>query len=59
MLKLIVDTMGGDNGSTIIVDAILEFLKNHQDVEINVIPAGYTSIVDLIKWYIEKRKSIE
>ena len=37
MLKLIVDTMGGDNGSTIIVDAILEFLKDHQDVEITAV----------------------
>lgn len=34
MLKLVVDTMGGDNGSKVIVDAILDFLKNNNDVEI-------------------------
>ena len=34
MLRLIVDTMGGDYGSSIIVEAILAFLKNHDDVEI-------------------------
>ena len=34
MLKLIVDTMGGDNGSSVVVTAILNFLKENQDVEI-------------------------
>lgn len=34
MLKLVVDTMGGDNGSTIVVTAIKDFLKENKDVEI-------------------------
>ena len=36
MIRLIVDAMGGDNGSKIVVDAIKNFLKDHQDVEITV-----------------------
>ena len=34
MLRLVVDTMGGDNGSSVIVEAIKEFLKENNDVEI-------------------------
>jgi fatty acid/phospholipid biosynthesis enzyme len=34
MLKFIVDTMGGDNGSSIVVEAILNYLKTAKDVEI-------------------------
>ena len=34
MVKIAVDTMGGDNGSKIVVTAIKDFLKKHKDVEI-------------------------
>ena len=34
MYKLIVDAMGGDNGSAVIVEAILNFLNEHDDIEI-------------------------
>lgn len=34
MLRLVVDTMGGDNGSSVIVEAIKDFLKENNDVEI-------------------------
>ena len=34
MLKIIVDTMGGDNGSSVVVDAIINFLNKNKDVEI-------------------------
>ena len=37
MYKLIVDAMGGDNGSAVIVEAILNFLNEHDDVEITVV----------------------
>ncbi len=37
MVKLVVDTMGGDNGPSIIVEAILNFLKNHPDVEVTAV----------------------
>lgn len=37
MIKLVVDTMGGDNGPSIIVEAILEFLKNHPDAEVTAV----------------------
>ena len=33
-MKIAVDTLGGDNGSTVIVKAIIEFLTKHKDVEI-------------------------
>lgn len=33
-MKLVVDTMGGDLGSSVVVSAIIEFLKENQDVEI-------------------------
>ena len=33
-MKIAVDTMGGDNGSKVIVQAIINFLEKHQDVEI-------------------------
>ena len=34
MFKLIVDTMGGDNGSKVVVEAIKNFLEHNNDVEI-------------------------
>lgn len=34
MLKMVVDTMGGDNGSKVVVTAIKNFLKKNNDVEI-------------------------
>lgn len=36
MIKIVVDAMGGDNGSSIIVEAIEKFLKDNNDVEITV-----------------------
>ena len=36
MYKIVVDAMGGDNGSSIVVDAIKQFLKDNKDVEITV-----------------------
>ena len=37
MIKLAVDAMGGDNGSPIVVEAVLNYLKNHDDVEFYVV----------------------
>ncbi len=37
MLKLVVDTMGGDNGSSAIVEGILDFLNEKKDVEITAV----------------------
>lgn len=37
MIKLAIDAMGGDNGSSIVVEAILEYLKYHNDVEFYVV----------------------
>lgn len=37
MTKIIVDAMGGDNGSKIVVSAILNFLKDNNDVEITAV----------------------
>ena len=37
MYKIVVDAMGGDNGSSIVVDAIKQFLKDNKDVEITVV----------------------
>ena len=37
MYKIVVDAMGGDNGSKVIIEAINNFLKNHQDVEVIVV----------------------
>lgn len=34
MLKIVVDTMGGDAGSQICVDAIIQFLKENKDCEV-------------------------
>ena len=34
MMKIAVDTLGGDNGSKVIVDAIIEFLAKHKDTQI-------------------------
>lgn len=34
MIKIVVDAMGGDNGSKIVVEAIHNFLKDNKDVEI-------------------------
>lgn len=36
MYKIVVDAMGGDNGSSIVVDAIKKFLEDNKDVEITV-----------------------
>ena len=36
MIKLAVDAMGGDLGSKIVVDAILNYLNEHDDVEFHV-----------------------
>ena len=33
-MKIVIDTMGGDNGSNATVGGILKFLENHKDVEI-------------------------
>lgn len=35
-MKLVIDAMGGDNGSSIVVDAIKRFLKENKDIEIIV-----------------------
>ena len=37
MVKIIVDAMGGDNGSKVIVEAVNNFLKDNNDVEITVV----------------------
>lgn len=34
MIRIAVDTLGGDNGSAPIVESILDYLKNNKDVEI-------------------------
>ena len=36
MVKIVVDAMGGDNGSSVVVSAIKQFLKDNNDVEITV-----------------------
>ena len=36
-MKIVVDTMGGDNGSSVIVQAIKNFLEKHKDVEITAV----------------------
>ena len=36
MIKIVVDAMGGDLGSSVIVEAINQFLKDNNDVEITV-----------------------
>jgi len=36
MIKLAVDAMGGDNGSPIVCEAVLNYLKEHNDVEFYV-----------------------
>lgn len=36
MVRLVVDAMGGDNGSAIVVEACKEFLKKNKDVELAV-----------------------
>lgn len=54
MKKIIVDAMGGDKGSSIVVEAVKEFLKENRDVEITVVGKkeeleslnGIASIVD-------------
>ena len=33
-MKIVIDTMGGDNGSNATVGGILKFLESHKDVEI-------------------------
>ncbi len=37
MIKLVVDTMGGDLGSVEVVKAIKEFLSKNDDVEITAV----------------------
>ena len=37
MKKIIIDAMGGDNGSPIVIEAIKNFLSKHQDVEITAV----------------------
>lgn len=37
MIKLAVDAMGGDNGSKIVVEAVLNYLKEHDDVSFYVV----------------------
>ena len=37
MIKLAVDAMGGDNGSSIVCEAILNYLKDNDDVEFHVV----------------------
>ena len=37
MIKLAVDAMGGDLGSKIVVEAVLNYLKEHDDVEFHVV----------------------
>ncbi len=37
MIKLAVDAMGGDLGSSIVVKAVLDYLKEHNDVEFHVV----------------------
>ena len=38
MIKLAVDAMGGDNGSKIVVEAVLNYLAEHDDVSFYVVP---------------------
>ena len=37
MIKIVVDAMGGDNGPSVIVEAIKKFLKDNNDVEITAV----------------------
>ena len=37
MIKLAVDAMGGDNGSKIVVEAVLNYLSEHNDVSFYVV----------------------
>ena len=37
MIRIVVDAMGGDLGSTVIVDAVKNFLKDNNDVEITIV----------------------
>jgi len=37
MLKLVIDAMGSDNGSSIVKDAVREFKKNNPDVSLTVV----------------------
>ena len=36
MIKIAVDAMGSDNGSSIVVEAVKQFLKDYKDVELTV-----------------------
>ncbi len=36
-MKIVVDAMGGDNGSSIVVEAVKDFLKEHKNVEVAVV----------------------
>ena len=37
MIKIVVDAMGGDNGSPIVVEAVKKFLEDNKDVEITLV----------------------
>lgn len=37
MIKIVVDAMGGDNGSSIVVEATRKFLQDNKDVEITLV----------------------
>lgn len=37
MIRIVVDAMGGDLGSTVIVDAVKNFLKDNNDVQITIV----------------------
>ncbi len=37
MIKIAIDAMGGDNGASIVVEAVKKFLKDHDDVEFYVV----------------------
>ena len=37
MIKIVVDAMGGDNGSSIVVEAVKNFLRDNKDVEITLV----------------------
>ena len=37
MIQIVIDTLGGDNGPSIIVEAVLSFLNKHSDVRITAV----------------------
>ncbi|MCR4880270.1 MAG: phosphate acyltransferase PlsX [Bacilli bacterium] len=36
-MKIVIDAMGGDNGSAIVIDAVNQFLEKYQDAELTVV----------------------